>query len=147
MSTFADSSALVKLYADEPCHTEIRRMAALVVSVLARVEVPAAIWRKRRSGDISAEIAAVLVAEFEADFYGTETDPPMFAAVVVDDKVLADAARQCAVHGLRAYDSVQLASALAARRAEPACTGFAAFDADLRAAATLESFDVVPQRM
>ncbi len=42
LSTFVDSSALVKLYADEPGHREIRALAVLVVSALARVEVPSA---------------------------------------------------------------------------------------------------------
>ena len=44
MIVFADSSALVKLYADEPDHKLVREQGSLVVSTLARVEVPAAIW-------------------------------------------------------------------------------------------------------
>lgn len=147
MSAFADSSALVKLYADEPGRREVRRLSVLVVSVLARVEVPAAITRKHRTGEVSGEEAAVLIADFEADYYGTDAEPCRFAAVQVDDVLLAGAARLCAVHGLRAYDAVQLAAAVAAREADAGCTSFAAFDAELRAAASLEGFELVPERL
>ncbi len=47
MSVFADSSALVKLYADESDHELVRRIDVLIVSQVARVEVPAALWRKQ----------------------------------------------------------------------------------------------------
>ena len=41
MTTFFDSSALVKLYADETHHEVVRAVAGpIVVSTLARVEVP-----------------------------------------------------------------------------------------------------------
>ena len=50
MTVFADSSALVKLYADEPGHEPVRALSRLVVSQLARVEVPSAIWRSSVSG-------------------------------------------------------------------------------------------------
>lgn len=58
--------------------------------------------------------------------------------------VLEAAARLCAVHGLRAYDAVQLASALAVRDAVPECRTFAAFDRQLRAAAAAEGFTPAP---
>ena len=46
MIVFADSSAIAKLYADEQDHPLVRGLDGLVVSALARVEVPSAIWRK-----------------------------------------------------------------------------------------------------
>jgi hypothetical protein len=55
VSVFADSSALVKLYADEPGHEQVRNPGLLLVSQLARVEVPAAIWRKHRMGELSPD--------------------------------------------------------------------------------------------
>lgn len=122
-------------------------MPVLVVSAIARVEVPAAISRKHRSGAVSADDAAVLIADIEADYYGTDTEPSRFAVMGVDDVLLAGAARICSVHGLRAYDAVQMASAMAARTAEPGCTSLAAFDTDLRAAAFLEGFELVPDRL
>lgn len=144
MSTFADSSALVTLYADERGHEHVRSLTAVAVSVVARVEVPAAIWRKSRSNGLPADDAAVLVAAFEADYFGTSADPPRFSAIMVTPAVLDDAARCAAVHGLRAYDAVQLSSARAAVAADPACTTFAAFDKGLRAAAAAEGFRLLP---
>ena len=144
MKTFADSSALVKLYADEEGHDMVRQLDVLVVSHLARVEVPAALWRKQRMGELTAEDAQVLTAEFEADWFGTGKEPPRFAAVVVTSGLLDQAAQLCASHGLRAYDAVQLSCAVAARTADESCRSLAAFDQSLRAAAAAEGFELVP---
>ena len=60
---FADSSALVKLYVDEPGSTAIRRherRSRFIVSGLARVEVPAALWRKVRTGELDPSDARLL---------------------------------------------------------------------------------------
>lgn len=144
MSTFADSSALVKLYADEAGHEEIRSVTVLVVCQLARVEVPAAIWRKQRLGDLDPSETALLVAAFEADYFGADGDPPRFAVVAASGAVLDDAARIAGVQGLRAFDAVQMATARAAATVDPDCRTFAASDKDLRGAAAAEGFALVP---
>ena len=143
MTTFADSSALVKLYADEPDHAEIRDLVAIAVSQIVRVEVPAALWRKHRLGEVDASDAQILTAEFEADYFGGETQPRFFA-VMLTQGILDAAARLCASHRLRASDAVQLSSALAARNADETCSRFAAYDESLRAAAAAEGFQLVP---
>ncbi len=48
-------------------------------------------------------------------------------------------------YGLRAYDAVQLASAEAARAADPGCDSFACFDASLRDAAAGAGFALYPR--
>lgn len=144
MSTFADSSALVKLYSDEPGHEHVRGLASVAVAQLARVEVPAALWRKQRLGELSADDAGLLAADFEADYFGADSEPPRFVAVATTAGILDDAARLCASHGLRAYDAVQLSSALAVRHSDQSCTAFAVFDRSLRRAAAAEGFDLVP---
>jgi predicted nucleic acid-binding protein len=144
LSAFADSSALVKLYADEAGHEQIRGMASIAVAQLARVEVPAALWRKQRMGELSANDARLLTADFEADYFGTGSEPPRFAAAVATGGLLDEAARLCASHGLRTYDAVQLSTALAVRRADGSCTEFAAFGRSLRTAAATEGFELVP---
>jgi uncharacterized protein len=144
VSTFADSSALVKLYADETGHEHVRGLVSLAVAQLARVEVPAALWRKQRMGELSANDARVLTADFEADYFGADSEPPRFAAVAAAGRILDEAAGLCASHGLQAYDAVQLSSALAARRADVGCTALAAFDRSLRTAAAAEGFELVP---
>ena len=143
MSVFADSSAVVKLYADEPGNAAIRRLEVLLVSCLARVEVPTAIWRKRRRGELTAEQADVLAAAFEVDYRGTDDEPPRFVVVGIVPELLDDAVVLARAHGLRAYDAVQLASARAARAVDPSCDGFACADRSLRAAAITEQFRVI----
>jgi uncharacterized protein len=147
LTAFADSSALVKLYADEAGHEPIRQLASVAVAQLARVEVPAALWRKQRMGELSADDARLLTADFEADYFGTDSEPPRFAAVAAAGTLLDEAARLCASRGLRAYDAVQLSSALAVRRVDETCTAFAAFDRSLRTAAAAEGFALVPSAL
>lgn len=140
MSVFADSSAIVKLYADEPGHERVRALEAMVVSAIARVEVPAAIWRKARMGGISTHYARTLVRAFEADL----TEPAgRLVAIALTQRVLEHAADLTATHGLRAYDAVQLASAHAARAIEADCTTFAVFDHELADAAAREGFSIL----
>jgi hypothetical protein len=116
----------------------------MVVSQIARVEVPAAIWGKQRAGALTVSEARELTAAFEADWFGSDQASPRFAAVALTAGVLDEAARLCAVHRLRAYDGVQLACALAARAAEPECEVLAAFDDALRSAAASEGFALLP---
>jgi predicted nucleic acid-binding protein len=143
VSAFADASALVKLYADEDSADDVRGLSAVAVSQLSRVEVPAALWRKHRMGELDATEAQALTADFEADLFGDGVSPPRFAIVAAGPDLLDDAARLCAVHGLRAYDAVQLASAIAARSADRALRTFAVFDGTLRRAASAEGFTLV----
>ena len=140
MTVFADSSALVKLYADEDGADIVRRVPVHVVSAVARVEVPAALWRKSRTGALSVDDASILVAAFVADW--RDPNGP-FLPVGLGSRVLEQAASSAALHGLRAYDAVQLSCALAARAAEPQVDGFLCFDADLREAAGREGFELV----
>jgi len=144
LSAFADSSALVKLYADEPDHELVRVLEGLVVSALARVEVPAALWRKHRLGQLDAGDTQLLVNEFEADFYGDERAPARFTVVGLPPGLLDRAARLVAVHGLRTLDALQLATSIAVREVDPGCAAFACFDATLRRSAAAEGFSMVP---
>ena len=139
MSVFCDSSALVKLYADEPASETVRRLRSLIVSELARVEVPAALWRKHRLGDLTSAETGELVAEFEHDWFETRR----FAIVRLAEKLLESAATALARYPLRAYDAVQLASALAARELYLPLARFACFDANLTDAAAAEGFQIV----
>jgi predicted nucleic acid-binding protein len=134
----------VKLYADEPDHRAIRALQLLVVSAIARVEVPAALWRKARARELDDGTASILVSAFELDFHGDPDSESRFTVAALTEPVLIAAAREAARHALRAYDAVQLASALAVRELHPRCSHFACFDADLRRAASREGFTLVP---
>jgi len=147
VTLFGDSSALVKLYVPESGHEAIRRAAEpFVISNLARVEVPAAFWRKHHVGQLDRDDAALLSAAFEFDFLGDDQEAPRFAVVKVDDVILDDAVRLLPIHGLRAYDAVQLASALAAQRAVPGCDTVATFDRSLSRAAARQGLATLPGR-
>jgi uncharacterized protein len=113
----------------------VRRIPGPVVSAVARVEVPAAIWRKHRIAELSHADASVLVGAFEWDWFRDT-----FAVVGVTAAVLETAARTVARHALRADDAVQLGTALVARAADPELDVFACFDAALMAAARVEGF-------
>jgi predicted nucleic acid-binding protein len=134
----------VKLYADEAGHGEIRDLGTLAVSAVARVEVPAALWRKRRLDELPDEDASLLSQAFAADFHGDGAAPPRFAVVALTAPVLEEASTLVAVHELRACDAIQLACALAARAADERCDTFACFDHALRRAAAEREFTLVP---
>lgn len=113
----------------------------LVISALARVEVSAAIWRKQRAGELDLDDALILIRAFTADYAGTPDRPPRFIAVAVTAGIIGSAADLAGTHGLRAYDAVQLASALAARAADKRCAALLAFDRELLQAAISEGFE------
>lgn len=147
MTIFADASALVKLYADEEDSDSARILEnRFLVSELSRVEVPAALWRKQRTGELDSSFAADLVADFEADWY---VDPGIiggrFDIVGLDHRTFGDAARACATHGLRPGDAIQLSTALLARSSAAEVDTFLAFDRSLRRAAMTEGFTTVPR--
>lgn len=131
----------MKLYADEPGHDVVRGLDAIAISALARVEVPAALWRKHRNGELDASATTVLTGMFERHYRGDRDHEPRYGVVAAGSAVLDDAAARAAAHGLRAYDAVQLASAISARAADPDCDAFACFDDELRGAM---SFVLVP---
>lgn len=144
-AAFADSSALVKLYADEAGAEIVRAHPLLVISQLARVEVPAALWRKHRMRELSAADARLLELAFEADYFGTGDEPARFLVVAATAPVLEEAAGLVSLHGLRAYDGVQLACARATQRQLSEAMSFVAFDASLREAAAAEGLVLVPE--
>ena len=146
MTVFADSSALVKLYVAEAHHEAIRAIAEpIIISALAEVEVPAALWRKHRIGEISGADAGILSAEFAADVDGEGLAMPRFAVVAVGSAVVAGATGLVARHPLRGFDAVQLATALAARQTLGRLGRFVAFDVVLRSAAAAEGLALVPE--
>jgi predicted nucleic acid-binding protein len=113
------------------------------VSALARVEVAAAIWRKHRCGALDLDDSLILLRAFVVDYAGASDRPPRFIAVAVTEEILERAAELAGAHGLRAYDAVQLSSALAARAVDKRCAALAAFDRELLQAGISEGFEDV----
>ncbi len=100
------------------------------------------LWRKVGTGALESTDAAVLTRAFEADRTGVLDRPPRFSVVAVTGELLDRGARLVAVHPLRAYDAVQLASAIAARRADPSCRRMLCMAGHLTRAAAAEGFHV-----
>lgn len=144
MNVFGDSSALVKLYANESGSEAVREIERFTVAQTARVEVPAALWRLNRMRLLTPRLIAALVGDFEADWFGDDTGGRRFGVVRMTSLVLEDAAGLTGAHGLRGFDAIQLASARAVRRADPSITTFAVFDGPLRDAAATEGFVLLP---
>ena len=64
--------------------------------------------------------------------------------IATGSDVISRAVQAAARHGLRAYDAVQLATALLTRDALGRLDEFASFDRQLRQAAAAEAFELVP---
>ncbi len=109
---FLDSSALVKRYVNETGSSWVQAITApkignkLIIARITWVEVLSAFARLQREGNLAPTDVATAIRTFR---YGLDTQ----YQVVELDRSLAQAAGQLVQqHPLRAYDSVQLASAL-----------------------------------
>lgn len=135
MILYCDSSALVKLYVEEPESAEMAAQAAaaevLATCRITWVEVISALARRGREQPRDA-------AALELARQHLATDWPRFLVIELTDDVALAAANFTDVFALRAYDGVQLAAAHLLHRELPGEVRFACFDTRLtRAALTL----------
>jgi|SRR5712692_7534596 len=143
---YFDSSALVKRYAQEVGSpwiislTDPQSGNDIFTALVVGVEIVAAIARKARIGSISMQDTTVAIAVFKSHFKVQYRLVLMTAAIVERAMDLAEQ------HGLRGYDAIQLASALAVQ-AELSISGvslaaFVSADANLNKAAQAEGLAV-----
>ena len=137
---YVDTSALAKLYIEEPGTAFMRehaRAASLVASsVLVWPEALAMLSRRRREGLLTVEEYTSLHASFVADFSD-------LVVVDLDGRVLEIVDRLVAEHPLGGSDASHLASALFLQESGLAVT-FACADCTLLSAARaerLQAFD------
>ena len=140
---FWDSSALVSLVLEEPrsrrCRELLRADSAVVVWAFTRVEVVAAVRRRRRERAITDREASEATDRLDRA-------AARWTEVVELSPVRDRAERLLAVHPLRAADALQLGAALYATRERPRRRAFVTSDDLLAEAAADEGFDViVPQ--
>ena len=141
-AAYFDSSAIVKLYANELHHEAVRNLVEVpICTSLARVEVTAAFFGKARSGEMTMNVAEVLRDVFLADW-----EDGRFLHVAPNESIETEAAQLAAVHMVRGFDAVHLATALAARRAVPELDLFVCFDKRLSQAAANEGFELLPEQ-
>lgn len=150
MTVFADTSALVKVYADEEHSELVRRIwseEAVAASILTWVELASALWAKQRGRHLDAGTAQRLVEAVEIHFFGTTATDPAVAVVGLEVETLGVSVELAGRHGLRAGDAIQLACAEAALASDPELTDFLCFDRDLRVAAAREGFSLLPAEL
>lgn len=118
-SYFLDTSALIKRYIAEPGHAWVGALCdpaaghEIHISQIAHVEVVATLCRmvRERPPRLRTRSRDNLIALFRAHL------PNDYIITPVTEATFARAADLCLTHPLRAYDAVQLASALAVRDA------------------------------
>lgn len=132
---FLDSSALVKRYVAETGTAWVQSITAphtrnkLIIARITWVEVLSALARRQREGSLSSDNVAKAIRTFRYDL------DTQYQVVELDRMLTETAGQLVGKHPLRAYDAVQLASAL---RVQPA---FA------RAKATLLTFLAADDRL
>lgn len=107
---YLDTSALARLYTREDGHEQVaaeyHHNTGIVCHDITFVEMASALSGRRRRKLMAREAYERAWQAFAADW-------PTFRHVAIDPPLLADAAHLSAAHGLRAYDAVHLAAALA----------------------------------
>ena len=144
MILYLDSSALAKRYLSEEGSAEVERLVAgaerVGTSIIARVEVVAALGRARRQKLLDDQPAARLRALFTGHW-------PAFVRLSLSENTIERADALAWEMGLRGYDAVHLASALSWREAIGESPVFATFDRALGKAARAQGLDVWPESL
>jgi predicted nucleic acid-binding protein len=138
---FADASALVKRYVNEPGSHWLRRELAhhqIVTAQITPVEIVAALGRRFRQGDIS-EFALYQARKR----FLTHRARQQYHIVEMSAPIVDEAMRVAVAHDLKAYDAVQLATALiTAKGVERDRFFFVSADSHLEAASAAEGLQV-----
>ena len=141
MMLYLDTSALVKLYVDEPMSQELTAAVdeaeAVATSLLAYIETQAAFARARREARLSAQAYRHIVDAFVEDW-------SRYVAVEVTDRLVKEAGDLAVHRALRGYDALHLASALSLRERVSSAVTFLAFDRKLTVAAKREALRIHP---
>lgn len=141
MIWFADSSALVKRYVNEAGSHWLRRELAnhrVIIAQITSVEMIAALTRRFRQGDISK----FALHQARKRFLTHRADQ-QYQIIEIDPPIIEEAMRLAFAHGLRAYDAVQLATAMfAARGVDKSRFVFVTADAQLEIGCAAEGLQV-----
>ncbi len=109
---FFDTSGIVKRYIREMGTAWVQAVTAqtagnlIFLARITAVEVTSAVTRRQRAGDISLADAATILGQFRLDLLSE------YALIEITPSLLANAMRLAEIHGLRAYDAVQLGVAV-----------------------------------
>lgn len=144
MIAYLDSSALVKCYVLEAESLDtidmIGRADMVVTSPVTRVEVASGLARAVRTGSVSARGAHAGYADFAREVEA-------IIQVPLTDAIVTRAQALVWEHGLRGYDAIQLASALAWQQRIGSRVTLATFDARLAQAVGESGLAVWPAQL
>lgn len=144
MSVYVDASALVKRYVAEAGSKEVIALidaaAAVATALISRAEVAAAFARAARVGVLVGEAGRRAQRRFSREW-------PDLVRVPITEALVARAETLAWDHGLRGYDAVQLASALAWRDALGQDITLATFDNQLWEATPRAGLQVWPEKL
>ena len=144
MTAYLDASALVKRYIVERGSRETIALTAdsdmTATSIVSRAEVAAAFAKAVRAGLVKDEVARNAQRRFAGDW-------PDLARVSVTEALVERAEGLAWEHGLRGYDAVQLASALAWQESIGEEIVLATFDQQLREAAKRSGLKAWPDQL
>ena len=134
MILFCDTSALLKLYIDEPGSNAVKarlhEAEAVAVCRIAWAEAQAALSRRARETPEDAVTLEQAKAALAADW-------PHYVVMEVNQALVERAGEYADTFALRAYDSVQLAAAFETGLIAQTPVLFACFDSRLNKAAKL----------
>jgi len=140
---YFDASALVKHYVDESGTSEVEaligRSELIATGVVTGAEVPAALAKAVRLQRLASEEAETAVEEFWGDW-------PRLYVIELHSSLVRRAGELAWRLGLRGYDAVHLASALAAGEAMGEMVPLVCFDHRLREAAEKLGVEVLPEK-
>jgi len=141
---YLDASALVKRYVAEAGSPEVEGLIgegqAIGTAVISRAEVAAALARAVRIGLVAREAGAKALQAFNADW-------EHLVRLQLGEPLVARAAALAWEHGLRGYDSVHLASALAWSESLGETLAVATYDRELWRGARASGLSIWPTAM
>jgi predicted nucleic acid-binding protein len=141
VTLYLDTSAVVKRYIDEEwseqMRARVRTEPQAMSSVLARIEVPAAIARSVRLGGVEAATGREAIRVFVAEW-------PRYGRIALTDPVLSLGGDVAWRQGLRGFDAAHIAAALILSNRLPTPLTFATYDRNLWRAARNEGLDAWP---
>jgi predicted nucleic acid-binding protein len=142
MICYLDTSALVKLYVQEPGSEMVRKLvdeaSVVATSKVAYAEARAALARGFRDGLLQEKDYRQVVAALQNDW-------PSYLALEVSDSLVWLAGELAEKHRLRGFDSIHLAAALTLKTRVKSRVVAACFDTRLWEALRAVELEVVPE--
>ena len=141
MILYLDTSALVKKYFKEKNSSEVistwKSSLGIATSAVANAELLAAVYRKVSETRAKKSLFESVVRLFHEDWSS-------FIIVEVDNRLNETIHKVIAIHGLRGFDAIHLASALTIASAVADNFLFACYDERLSRAAQAENLETLP---